>query len=91
MPVVENTFNKIKEQECIPVGCVPSAAVVVYWVGGCLPGGMFAQGVSAQRGVCLGEGDCGGRGCLKDSALLWTEFLRHACENITFRNYYCGR
>ena len=27
------------EQECIPVGCVPSAA------GGCLPRGVSAQGV----------------------------------------------
>ena len=32
------------EQECIPVGCVPSAAVAVYW--GCLPGrGVSAGGV----------------------------------------------
>ena len=55
-----------------------------------LGGGDVCPGVSAQGGVCLGEGDCGG-GCLLDTALLWTEFLRHACENITFRNYYCGR
>ena len=31
----------IEEQECIPVGCVQSVAVVVSWEGGggCLPGG----------------------------------------------------
>ena len=34
-------------QECIPVGCVPSAAVAV-------GGGVSAQGcVSAQGGVCI--------------------------------------
>ena len=34
------------QQECIPVGCVPSAAVAV---GGGLPRGLSAWGVSAQR------------------------------------------
>ena len=39
-------------QECIPVGCVPSAAVTIS--GGVCPG-VSSQGVSAQdRGVCLG-------------------------------------
>ena len=38
-----------EKQECIPVGCVPSAAAAVSWGGGlpgeCLPrGGMSAQG-----------------------------------------------
>ena len=44
------TENVIK-QKCIPVGCVPSAAVAVYWecVGqGCVPG---AGGVPKGRGV----------------------------------------
>ena len=50
------------KQECIPVGCVPSAAVAVFTPvcqsfcsqgGGCLPGG----GLSAQGGVSA-------RGCL---------------------------
>ena len=42
-----NIFNK---QECIPVGCVPSAAVAISPVGGvfCLGGGS----------VCLGGGSC---------------------------------
>ena len=46
------------KQDCIPVGCVTSAAVAVSC--GCLPGGVSAQGgvcpggVSAQGGVCLG-------------------------------------
>ena len=38
-----NNFHQ--QQECIPVGCVPSAAVTVSW-----------GGVSAQKGgVCPGE------------------------------------
>ena len=39
------------EQECIPVGCVPSAAVAVCW-GGCLTGGDLSMGggLSAQEG-----------------------------------------
>ena len=49
-------------KECIPVGCVPSAAVAVCcgWgvcPGGCLPRGVSAQGsVSAQGCVCLLRG-----------------------------------
>ena len=50
-------FINISVQECFPVGCVPSAAVAVYWGGGemgCLPtGGVCLQGLSAQGGVCL--------------------------------------
>ena len=43
--------------------------------GGCLP---------AKGGVCLPGGvfTCQ-EGCLEDTPL-WTEFLTHACENITF-------
>ena len=39
-----NPVDLQKKQECIRVGCVPSAAVV--FSGGCLPGG----GVSARGG-----------------------------------------
>ena len=41
---------KVK-QECIPVGCVPSAAVAISWGGGqvlprgCLPRGVYPGGV----------------------------------------------
>ena len=42
-------LNLNQKQECIPVGCVPSAAVTVLG-GGCLPArGVFAQ----RRDVCL--------------------------------------
>ena len=62
---IENhLFNCSTEQECIPVGCIPSAAVAICW-GGCLP-----RGLSARGGVCPGGGGvcpggiCPGRGCL---------------------------
>ena len=50
----------IKRQECIRVGCVPSAAVAVCWDGGwgvCQGGvcrGVSVQGVSAQGVSALG-------------------------------------
>ena len=50
------------KQECIPVGCIPSAAVAI-WGGGCLsrwsvcPGGVSAQGGCLPRGVSA-------RGCV---------------------------
>ena len=45
------------QQECIPVGCVPSTAVAISGGGGCLPaGGGPAQGVFACKGgVCPRE------------------------------------
>ena len=52
-----------KEQECIPVGRVPSTAVAIC-------------GERGGGGVCLGRR-------LPDTPLC-TEFLTHACENITF-------
>ena len=55
------------KQECIPVGCVPSADMAV---GGVCPAG----GVSARSGVCPGDAHLP----------LWTEFLTHAYESITF-------
>ena len=41
------------KQECIPVGCLPSAAVAVSGRGGCLPKGFVCPRVSDLRGVCL--------------------------------------
>ena len=61
---------------------------------GSVPGGVCSQGVSAPGGVCS-------RGCLlcgcllpgggRHPPLLWTEFLTHACENITLAQLHCGR
>ena len=42
----------LEKQECIPVGCVPSAAAAVCWDGGvCLGGVCLPRGVSTQTGV----------------------------------------
>ena len=79
------------QQECIPEGCVPSAAVA-FSGAGCVCLGNVCPGVSAQRGVCLGGvspwGLClplgDGRRGIYTSPSLWTEFLTHACDNITF-------
>ena len=51
-----NSIQNLYEQECIPVGCVPSAAVAVSSEGvSCLGGVCLPKGVSALDGVCLGE------------------------------------
>ena len=49
-------------------------------------GGVTAQGVCLGWDVCLRGGGVSARG-VSGSPLpcgLWTEFLTHACENITF-------
>ena len=51
----------ISKQECIPVGCVPSAAVAVCWgvsVRGWLSRDVSVRGMSILGGVCPGEGWC---------------------------------
>ena len=57
------------EQECIPVGCVPSAAVAVCWRRGgvCLHGGVCPGGVSAWGGVSAQV--VSARGCLTDTPI----------------------
>ena len=55
------TEKNYKKQECIPVGCVPSAAVAICWgvclpMGGSLPGGVCPRGVCPERGVSV-QGD----------------------------------
>ena len=50
-----------EKQECIPVGCIPSAAVVVLWRGGVCLRGVCPGEVSAQWG-CLPGGCLPGGG-----------------------------
>ena len=90
-------FSSVYKQECIPVGCLSSAAVGVCWGEGSLPGGgvsaqegvaaqgMSAWGVSAFGAVCLG-GVCPGVSALGVSGRQppTDRILTHACENITF-------
>ena len=56
--------------ECLPRGCLT--------MGVCLPSGCVCLGVSAQGG-CLPQWMLG-----YNTPPLWTEFLRHTYENITF-------
>ena len=88
----------MKQQECIPVGCVPSAAVAIgrgrlsAWgvfaqgclPGGCLPRGCLPRGVSAQGG-CLPREGCVSQYAMGQTSPQWTEFLTHTCENITVK------
>ena len=78
------------KQECIAVGWVPSAAVaagggvsaqwgICLWgayPGGVCPGGCLLGGVCHTPPVQCMLG--------YTPSPLWSEFLTHACENITF-------
>ena len=77
-------------------GCVPGPGGVSA-LGG-VPG--LGGVVVSARGVCSrgvpGRGGCLLRGgipaCTEaDTPPLWTEFLTHACENITLAQLRCGR
>ena len=70
------------KQECIPVGCVPSAAVAaggggvgvypsMHWTGGCLPGGICLGAVLPGGGCgCVYPGGVAARGvCISQHAL----------------------
>ena len=86
-----------QKQECIPVGCVLSAAVAVCSGGGvCSRVGLLLEGVSAPGAVCLlwGVCVCSGRGVCSWGAVYpsmhWgrppppVERMTDRCKNITF-------
>ena len=65
------------QQECIPVGCLPSAVVAVC-PGGCLPKAVPAQGCVSAWGVCVCPGGVSaqgvsaqGGGCLAGGVHAW--------------------
>ena len=86
-----------KEQECIPVGCVPAArrpyAGVCFPEGVCLLWGVCSRGVStlgvsAPGGCLLGGVSAPGGMMVSQHALrqtppLWTEWMTDRCKNIT--------
>ena len=78
-----DTFSQyvVNFEECIPVGCVPSATVGTSTWGGGRPSGE----VSALGGVCLG-------GCLPRgvSARGWVD-RQTPVKTLPFHNYCCGR
>ena len=77
-----------REQECIPVGCVPSAAVGVCWRGGVCSrwGGLLPGRVSALGSVCS-WGDVCYRGVYP--SMHWgrrppVNRMTYRCKNIIF-------
>ena len=77
--------NKIKkQQECIPVGCVPSATVAVCLRGVPARGGSAPEGLPAPGGV-----PAPGRGVVSQHALRQTPppcGQSHRCKNIADGN-----
>ena len=75
-------FHLIKQQECIPVWCIPPASVAMGGGGG-LPWEAVCLG-----GVCLRRVEVHPSShCMPGYTPphpLWTEWITHACENITF-------
>ena len=77
---------------CPQGGCLPRGGWVSTWgKEGFCPGGVCPWGgVSAHGEGCLprGGGVCLGGVCQRNAGIhppsKWTEFLTHACENITF-------
>ena len=77
--------NNVAKQECIPVVCIPSAAVAAGG-GGCIQhalGRGSAWRCQPRGGVCLG-------GMLGYTLPLWTEWLTDTCENIALTQLHCG-
>ena len=92
------------QQECIPVECVPSAAVAVPWGRGCLPRGCLHRGVSVWVGVsaqvsargagCLLWGvSSQGRGCMPRGDVSQDPLVNRItdrCKTLPCRNYVAG-
>ena len=91
----------MQKQECIPDGCVPSAAVALPG-GVCLVGGrrVFAQGVSAQgmsarvcvcqQSICLLGGVCLRGVCLPGGVtdtIAPVDKMTDTCKTLPCRNY----
>ena len=66
--------NKVM-QECIPVGCVPPASMVISWEA-CFPRGCTRQHPEADTPRPFKTGIPP-----PPPPALWTEFLTHACKN----------
>ena len=83
-------FERKLNQECIPVGCVPSAAAAVSGgcvlpVEGCTSGGCASQGVYFPGGVlargCTSQGVCFPGGVLPRGCASWGEVLPGKCAS----------
>ena len=58
-------------------------------LGGVCSGGCLLRGASGPGGVW--SGGVVSQHALRQTPALWTEFLTHACENITLAQLRCGR
>ena len=91
LQALELSMIKGLQQDCIPVGCIPPACWPYLPTCTALRRGVSAPGGAWSRGGgCLlwGGRVPGPRGvvsqhALRQTPLLWTEFLTHATENIT--------
>ena len=75
IPTIEGILCVVKhmlQQECIPVGCVPSATVAVCWGGAC------SWGVLAPGGCLLRGGVLWGAACSRGYLLLGGVVSQHA-------------
>ena len=78
-------------QGCLPEGGLPRGVSAVGG-GGVCQGGWVVSARGGWGGVCpggvsqhaLGRGGVCPSACWHTPPSLWTEFLTHACENITF-------
>ena len=92
---LQPNVSTLHKQECISVGCIPSAAVAAgggvgcisacTGQGGCIPA-CTRWGVSAQGSVCLG----GLPQCMLGYTLP-VDRMTDACKNITLLQLRCGR
>ena len=86
----------ITKQECIPVGCIP-AAHWPYPRRGVHPRRNFGPDPPEKLQTSHPKRDPPGPDTPQDQtpqtkySPLWTEFLTHACENITLPQLRCGR
>ena len=67
--IINNKY--ITQQECIPVGCVPSAAAAISWGRGVLPGGVcFSGGLCFLGRGCVSQGGVLPGGCASEGYVL---------------------
>ena len=98
--LIDNHYKTICEQECIPVGCVPTAAVAGAGglhqppPGSCTPWTRHPPGPCTPRTRHVPDP--------RDHAPPWTRHppdqaplpvdrMTDTCKNITFANFVCGR
>ena len=78
----------------VPGGYMPgggAAYLAVVSTQGGLRRGVCREGAVSARGVSVWGVGCVSQHALRQTIPLWTEFLKHTCENITLPQLRCGR